>query len=319
MPKNTFLLIFIFLTGTLCAAAQDNPEEKYALKARPLLTQCESLSETDNAAVTAALKSLGSADAAGKIRLLGELSKSCHRKSIEPIVLVLQDKDPLVRQAAVEALGHLGSEDAIDPLIEMAKDPDWRVRFSVGTALCAFQKQRSSYAALNHLAVVQNESGLKADDVRARCHTMLQINQLRDVNFSRKTFMFLFGLLESKDEAIVKLATETMHAMKDTRNGQFELIGMLKQSINPNYRRNASYWLGQLKIEKGRWLLTEVAATDTDETVKKTAAEALKLLGSTDEEPPADLAKPKAIAKGTKTASAVKAAPKATAKKPVKK
>lgn len=315
MQKNLFLTLLTWLALSAVVAAQAN-DERYAIKVRPLMQQCEELKEGEDASVAKAAKELTTADAAGKIRLAGELSKTCHKKSSEPLQLLLQDKDPLVRIAAVDALGQLGDVDSIDALIEVVKDPDWRVRHASGPALCAFQKQKSSYAALNYLGVTGSQYPLNEEDARARCAAFLAIQQLRDVGFSRKTLYFLFGLQDHQDEKVKAVARETLMALKDTRNGTRELIALLKQAANPHYRRNSAYWLGQIKAEIGRDILTEVAANDTDESVKKTAAEALKLLGpapvSEDDNVPA---KPTPAAASAKPRNATKPAPKAKPKK----
>lgn len=314
MKRNTRLLLLMLLTGLVSTVAQDigANDEKYALKTRPIHVQCEALSEGENAAVAKAGKELAAADSAGKIRLLGELSNSCHRKSVEAVSLMLQDKDPLVRQAAVEALGHLGDPETIDALTEMTTDADWRVRFSLGVALCAFQKANASVVALNQLSLLNIDAPLTEGDIRARLHTIIQINQLRDATYSRKPFNYLFSLMDHEKEPVRKMLSETMEALKATKNAQYELIGILKQNINPNARRKAAYWLGQLKIERSRWQLKEASEEDGDESVRKAAAEALKLLGATDEEPPPSAPKAKAGAKGGKT---TKPAPKTVKKK----
>ena len=302
MKRNTLLLILALLTALVSTAAQDMGanDEKYALKVRPVPSQCEALREGDNALVNQASKELATANAAGKIRLLGELGKSCHKKSTEAIGLMLQDKDPLVRQAAVEALGHLGDSESIESLLEILPDPDWRVRFSLGVALCSFQKQVTSAKALNGLTLVAPEAPLTEGDLRARLHTIIQINQLRDSSFSRKPFNYLFSMMDNENERFRVLVGETMQALKETKHAQYELIGILKQNLNPTFRRKAAYWLGQLKLEKGRWQLKEAAEDDADESVRKAAAEALKLLGATDEEPPAATPKTKTVATKTK-------------------
>ena len=302
MKRNTLLLWLMFLALTVSSLAQDMGanDEKYALKARPVPTQCEALGEGENAAVIKASKELATADTAGKIRLLSELGQSCQRKATEPIGLMLQDKDPLVRQAAVEALGHLGDPETIESLLELLPDPDWRVRFSLGIALCSFQKSVPTGRALNGLTLVAATTPLTEGDLRARLNTIIQINQLRDSSFSRKPFNYLFSMMDNENERFRALVGETMLALKETKHAQFELIGILKQNLNPNMRRKAAYWLGQLKVEKGRWQLKEAAEEDADESVRKAAAEALKSLGRTDEEPPATTPKTKAVATKTK-------------------
>jgi HEAT repeat protein len=176
------------------------------------------------------------------------------------------------------------------------------VRFSVGVALCAFQKANASVVALNRLTLLPSDAPVTEGDLRARLHTAIQINQLRDASFSRKPFQYLFSLMEHENPQFRAMLNETMQALKQTRNAQYELIGILKQNLNPNFRRKAAYWLGQLKIEKGRWQLKEAAEDDADESVRKAAAEALKLLGPTDEEPPPDTPKTKAATPGAKPA-----------------
>jgi HEAT repeat protein len=302
MKKNPFFLCLALLTAIVNIFAQDMGanDEKYALKAKPVPSQCEALSEAENAAVSKASKELASADVAGKIRLLGELGKSCHKKSTEATGLVLQDKDPLVRQAAVEALGQLGDQESVESLLDLVTDPDWRVRFSLGAALLSYQKQFTNSAALNRVLLVATPPAVTEGDLRARLHTAILINQLRDSSFSRKPFNYLFSLMDSDNERFRALLGETMLALKETKHAQYELIGILKQNLNPISRRKAAYWLGQLKIEKGRWQLKEAAEEDADESVRKAAAEALKLLGATDEEPPAATPKTKAAATKTK-------------------
>lgn len=324
MNRNSLLIILALLAFSVAIAAQDKAtDDQYAIKVRPLLQPCEELKEADDATIVKAGKDIATADSAEKIRLAGELGKTCNKKSTEPLLPLLQEKDPFVRIAAIEALAHLGNEEAIEPLVELAKDPDWRVRFALGPALCAFQKQKSSYAALNYLGVASSAFPLDESDVRARCITFLALEQMRDVSFSRKPLFFLFGLQESKDEGVKNIARETLQAFKETRNGTRELIALLKQSLNPNYRRNCAYWLGQIKAEIGRDILTDVAANDSDANVKKIAAEALKLLGpgAADDSSPKATATPKtkATAVPGKVSNVTKPKPKSLTKAPAKK
>jgi HEAT repeat protein len=312
------LLLFAFVPGV--TAQEKTAPEQYVIQARPLLQQCEELKDGEEDNIAAARKTLVTADAAEKIRLAKELGKSCHKKSADALVLLLQDSDPLVRVAAIEALGTLGDAETIDSLIEIANDPDWRVRFALGPVLCAFQKQKSSYAALNYIVVISPTGALTESDVRARGITALAVNQLRDVSFSRKTIYYLFSLQDHPDEMVRKMAQETLIALKDTKNGPHELVGLLKQAINPSYRRNCAYWLGQLKIEKGRDILLEVAQNDPDKEVKQTAAEALKLLGPGERTSASGvttaISKTKKYATTTKSGKQPKAASKTKSKPP---
>lgn len=323
MKRNSLLTLLALLALSLCVFAQEKTAaEQYAIKAKPLIQQCEELKDGEDATVAKVTQDLKTAEAAGKIQLAEALGKSCHKKSADPLQRLLQDKDPLVRVAAVEALAQLGDEAAIDPLVELVKDPDWRVRFAVGPALCAFQKQTPSYAALNYLGVTGSTFPLNEEDARARCNAFLALEQMHNVSFSRKPLFYLFSLQDQQDEKVRQVARETLLAFKDTRNGTRELIALLKQTINPSQRRNCAYWLGQHKAEIGRHILTEVAANDADETVRKTAAESLKLLGPgpvDDTEPATPSPKKKTMGAPAKAGSATKAAPKSPTKKPAKK
>lgn len=59
-------------------------------------------------------------------------------KSIKALVAALADPEPEVRMAAVEALGQLGAEAALDRMVELLSDPDPRVQALAEAALLAF-------------------------------------------------------------------------------------------------------------------------------------------------------------------------------------
>ena len=252
-------------------------------QAQALPQQCEALTDTTNAEVMRAVAAVKDTDPAARIKAAQRLASSCERRAVTPLLGLLKDADPGVRAAAVEALGRIGDPESIDPLIEMATDADMRVIAVLGPALCAFQAYKASYAALNAVAI--NSNGVKdVAEMRARCNAILAVNQLKDVRFSRKSLFFLFGYLGHPDAAAQKVAEATMAALKETRNGPHELVGLLKQSVNPNQRRICAYWIGQLKIEAGREVLEEVATNDRDLAVQEAAQGALTKLGKKVEE-----------------------------------
>lgn len=249
-------------------------------QALTLVEQCPSLTSKPGTAeeVTRALEALKSKEAKTRIEAAQKLSASCDRRAVAPLSEVLKDDDALVRVAAVEALGHLGDNDSIQPLIDLIPDKDWRVSMALGRALCSFQTYESSEAALNALANPSSKGIADENDLRARCVTLVLINQLRDVRFSRKATTFLLNLLEDNRESYRKIAEQYMLELKNTRNGSHELIGILKQNNNPAFRQQAAYWLGKLGIELARRALGEASVGDADARVRKTAAEALALL-----------------------------------------
>ena len=55
-------------------------------------------------------------------------------KAIQPLILTLRDNNKLVRREASTSLSRMGPA-AVDPLIEVLDDPDWRVRGAAAWAL----------------------------------------------------------------------------------------------------------------------------------------------------------------------------------------
>jgi hypothetical protein len=78
------------------------------------------------------------ADAATELGHLGAIRKSYVLEAIDPLLSALKnDKMPVVRRAAAEALGKINPDNkvAVKPLIEALKDPDMGVRIGAATAL----------------------------------------------------------------------------------------------------------------------------------------------------------------------------------------
>lgn len=270
---------FLLFLTTATFAMQ---EEQLRPAAQPLYEQCAARTSTvaGKRVVDAQAARLKSSSPADRVRGAEELAKSCDARATVPLLTLLkEDKDPVVRSAAVNALGHLGDPESIEPLRAAIADPDSRVLFELGPALCAFQNYKASYDTLNMLANPFNRPMTSLSDLAARCQAILSIFQLRDVGFSRKATYFLFNFSTHEDAAYRDMAIATLHEAARTRNGPHELVGVLKQAPNPDFRLKAAYWLGELKLENGRDLLTEVAASDGDPAVRREAQRALAKLG----------------------------------------
>ncbi len=287
MKNFPHTLILLFLLSGFCVA-QDaaKPGGKFSLKVPTVAAQCESLSEADNPVIEKLIKDLAApaADEKGKtvaissetkIKAAETFSTSCHKKAVEPLISLLADTDPLVRVAAVEALGKLGDVESATNLADLYGDPDWRVRYALGTALFAYPVFVVRAAANNNIAATSPVPVTSDGDMIARCNAILAAHQVTDPSFSRKTINFLFGYLDSDNPIVKKYAQETMKLLPSTRNGQFELIGCLKSHANPNWRKKAAYWIGELKMERGRSAVENAIANDVDATVKQWAKEAL--------------------------------------------
>lgn len=190
-------------------------------------------------------------------------------------VKALKDADPAKRINATELLVESCHESAIDALIDAISDPDWRVRAAVGRALCSFQISRASNAALNALVNPNDRKITDASDLRARCLTILAINQLRDVRYSRKAIGFLFTFLDFEDPEMRRIAEAAAGELKNTRNGFHELVSIVRQHNYPDFRRKAAIYLGTFPKEQAAEILAEVAANDRDDGVRQAAKDAL--------------------------------------------
>ncbi|HMV46851.1 MAG TPA: HEAT repeat domain-containing protein [Blastocatellia bacterium] len=275
------LLIGCLLTAIFAAVAcaQSQPSVTQAapaapIRALPLYEKCEALS--DNASAPAAIAALKDKDTEKRIKAAASLAKACDARATNPLLAVARDDEEIAaRVAAVEALGQLGDQQAIDSLIEMIESSDWRVRVALARTLTSFQVYRASNAVLNVLSNPGDKKVTEEGDLRARCQGILQVNQLRDVRFSRKAVGFLFLFLDHENQQFRRIAREAMQELKGTRNGYHELLGILKQANFPDFRVKAAYWLGKFNIEDTRSALEEVAASDRDSMVRQAAQDAL--------------------------------------------
>jgi HEAT repeat protein len=246
-----------------------------------LIEQCPELKTAAGSATDETGRAIAEAkdsDSRNRIQAAVKLGQSCDQRAVAALLDALKDTEPDVRIAAVEALGHLGDRSTIDPLIEMIRDKDWHVRMAVGRALCSFQAQTASYAALNQLVSNLDRPVADEGDMRARCATVLAINQLRTVNFSRKAILFLYGFMTDERPALREIAEKTALELPKTRNGVHELIGLLKIANTPDVKRRTATLVGRTGLQDAVPVLEEIAATDRDATVRQSATDALAML-----------------------------------------
>jgi HEAT repeat protein len=260
------LLAFVAVTGN----AQ-------AIRAPALYEQCAALAE--NTAQTEAIAKAGAQlkhnDPAKRSAAAASLAQTCDPRVTTLLLGLFNDEASAVRVAAAEALGKLGADEAIEPMIEALKDQDWRVRAALGLALGSFKQQAARNATLNVLVNTGNNPLTDEGDLRARCLGILVVNQMRDVRFSRKAISFLFDFLDHENPRLRQLAEETAAELKHTRNGVHELIAILKQSNFAEFRLKAAYWLGKWEAQEARAALAEASVGDRDAKVQKVAKEAL--------------------------------------------
>lgn len=245
------------------------------IHALPLYEQCKALAET-NATTPNAIAELKAKDTQTRIKAAGTLAKSCDSRATAALLAATNDDEISVKVAAVEALGKLGDQEAIDPLIELIEGADWQVRMALVRTLASFQVYRSNNAVLNALTNPGDKKITEESDLRVRCFGILTVNQMRDVRFSRKAIGFLFTFQEHQQPEFRRIAEETGLELRTTRNGFHEMAAILKQHNFPEFRRKAAYWLGKFGNEEARAVLEDAAANDRDPSVKQAAQNALK-------------------------------------------
>ncbi|MEO6727278.1 MAG: HEAT repeat domain-containing protein [Blastocatellia bacterium] len=270
-----FWLIVLVMSVFACAQSQPQASSAQPIHALPLYKQCQALVDS-NAAVPAAIAALKDKDTQKRIKAAETLAKSCDSRATKPLLAaVREDEDLAVRVTAIEALGQLGDQEAIDPLIESIDGAAWQVRLAMARTLASFQVYRANNATLNVLTNPGDKKITEEGDLRVRCQGILEVNQMRDVRFSRKAIGFLFLFLDHEQPEFRRIARETALELKNTRNGFHELAGILKQHNYPEFRRKAAQWLGKFNMEEARPVLEDAAASDRDSSVKQAAQEAL--------------------------------------------
>jgi HEAT repeat protein len=272
----------LWLCVWLCLCASLLHAQTPAVKPQPIYEQCQSLKagaqpEKD---LLAALASLKDKDEKTRAAVIEQLSRSCDSRVVNPAIGLLKASDAASRQAAVEILGKLGDASAVEPLIELVSDSDWHVRLKLVSALVSFKTFQARNTVLNAMANPNGEEVTDENDMRVRCAAILTLCQLDEVRHSRKAILFLMGLLASPHKPISTLAEQTMWELKNTRNFPTEMYAIVKNDSFFKLRMWAAEWLGKLKMESARDVLTNAAANDKDPRVRQTAEAALKQLGA---------------------------------------
>lgn len=273
-------LLIVCLSALLCAGAACAKAQPTPIKSLPVYEPCPALAAGTAAddAVAKSIAALKSQDAKARVQAAQQLSQACDKRAVDPLLDLLSDKETSVRVAAAGALGKLGDQDSIQPMIDLLGEQSFEVKRAMVSALASFPGFKGRNAIVNQVA---NPSGAEITDdadMRLRCEAILTACQLKDVSHSRKSILFLFDFLNSKHANIRALAEQTLMELKNTRNGQTEMVAIMKQSNNPMLRRWAATWIGKIGFTGAREALLEAADGDKDPEVKRLAAESLKQL-----------------------------------------
>jgi len=215
-----------------------------------------------------------------KVALIARVRRACQPASAARLLVPLEDEDPQVRLAAIEALGQIQQPEVIEPLVErVGRETDWQVRTALAWSLASFQSHLPSSAVLNLIANPGSQPIRGGEtELRTRCAAILAVNQLRDVRYSRKAVVFLFAFLDLPDPRMVKVAEQALSLLPETRNGYHEMVGIIRKHGFPDHRSKAAVWLGRWRATSARPVLLEVAAKETHPRVLQAVKEALALL-----------------------------------------
>lgn len=115
---------------------------------------------------------------------------------------LLNDRDSMVRQSAINGLGKLGSKEAIPPLLGLLSDPDKAVRDSASKALLALGAKEQTMSAWLGLLSDRNEQ-IRQDAVAG-------LRQLGDL----QTISNLNPIMTNPDPAVRQAAVEVRTYLK---------------------------------------------------------------------------------------------------------
>jgi HEAT repeat protein len=123
---------------------------------------------------TSAKTRAGAADEIGKI---GEIKASFARAALEPLLDLLKDKDPSVRQAAATALSRIDEPKEVVPALEtlLRDDKEQRVRAAAAAGLGLMgEASKEALPTLRKVAQESRTMGKTAQPLAQACNRAIQ-------------------------------------------------------------------------------------------------------------------------------------------------
>jgi HEAT repeat protein/protein-S-isoprenylcysteine O-methyltransferase Ste14 len=191
-------------------------------------------------------------------------------QAVGPLIELLKDPDPSLRQIAAAVLGRIGSKRAVDSLIESLKDKNSNIRWEAAGALGQIRAEK---AVEPLIATLEDESGPVVYLAAASLGRIGSLKALDPLiaalnvtnNWSRKAVVTALGDLGS-EKAVDPL-----------------LVILQEDDLNVEVKREIMVTF--LKIESRKTLAAlREALSDEDAEVRIYAREALKRLGSETED-----------------------------------
>jgi HEAT repeat protein len=181
------------------------------------------------------------------------------------IILARKDKSPYVRRQAVDCLRKIGTEEIEEVLIRvLKKDRDWRVRMKAVSALGRLKSEK----ALEQLIITFKTD--KEEDVRIKAATVLKAIK------SEKAVEPLISIFRIKNQSqdMKMLVLEILTVIEDERALKV-LIEALENDKDKAIREQAARSMGWIKKEEAVGSLIMAFRLDVDREVREEAAWAL--------------------------------------------
>ena len=181
-------------------------------------------------------------------------------KAVEPLISALNEENVHIRRATAGALGHIGDERAVEPLILALNDEDKSVRTLVAGALGKIRDKR----AVEPLILALND-----DEEDVRWYASVSLGEIGD----KKAVEPLTHALKDEGKIVRCFAAESLGKIGDKRAVE-PLIQILK-SEKEDSRCFVARALGEIGDKRANESLTQ-ALKDNDNAVQKAAKEALE-------------------------------------------
>jgi HEAT repeat protein len=191
-------------------------------------------------------------------------------KALEPLISALSsDKESDVRSRAAFALGGIGSEKAVEPLISaLSSDKERDVRGSAASALGGIGSEKAVEPLISALTTTK-ESGTPLQEAFA----------LGRIG-SEKAVEPLISALTTTNESGARLWVAFALGEIGSEKAVDPLLSALSTAKESDVRGSAAFALGGIGSEKAVEPLISALSSDNDSSVRRSAAFALGVLGS---------------------------------------
>lgn len=193
--------------------------------------------------------------------------------AVEPLIIALQEGIPSVRASAAWALGEIGDDRAVEPLVAAMNDRDFHVKGRSATALDSLNwaPQNQAYRISYLLATIKRRSkspGVVKSPIHGNWSDLVKIGQ--------PAIEPIIAILKQEDSRVRKGAAWALGEIGDARAVE-PLIDLLKDH-NSDVRGYAAYALGNIDDNRSVESLF-VALKDKESLVRGNASYALGEIG----------------------------------------